>query len=467
MNKTKSMCMVFVVLLAGTVRGQASASGQVVRSSCLVKVSQDDQKEIVSHLAVTADVAGKAAKEVFGSNEGVRISYTVMSSGGVKLTADLPSEVASKAGAFWKAVGVNLSKAMEQVHKEKLDRIRTQLAQAERQKTEALAGLMSTENSRTRASHEQLRQEVDLAALDANMPLADAVERLRTAVNPPLQIVVLWSDLKENKMDQTTPIGMDGVNPVRLETALKLLLKAVGSACDLDYAVEDGVITIATRQTLQSLNEDVPADPEPGVSSEQLAIKRHELNTLLASAEMGLISLQARRQAIEQEIVDLNKRIDERTAGDRLLADLQRLVDIQTETEGNIKVLYQAGPAADKAAEEALERLVNTKLELARRKEAVVQAAGGDLLTKYQSELSEISVRQAEIDAQLPVVRDQLRRAEAAHAQSVTSMPQMIARDLAMKSLKEAEERIFNLRQGLADLQMPVITLVEAGDGPS
>ena len=176
MNKATSMCMVLVALLAGTGMGQVSVPRQVVRSACLVKVSQDDQKEIVSQLAGTADVAGKAAKDVFGLDKGVPMDYAIMSSGVVKLTADLPSEVASKASAFWNAVGVNLSKAVEQVHKEKVDRIRMQLDQAERQKAEALARLQgsSTESLRTRATQEQLQQEADLTALNFNMPLAES-----------------------------------------------------------------------------------------------------------------------------------------------------------------------------------------------------------------------------------------------------------------------------------------------------
>ncbi len=459
MNKTKLMCTVLVVLLAGTGMGQVSASRRTVRSACLVKVSQDSQKEIVSQLAGTADVAGKAARDVLGLDKGVPIGYTVMGLGVVKLTTDLPSEVASKASAFWNAVGVNLSKAMEQAYKERVDQIRMQLDEVERQKAETLARLQGSapENLRTRATQEQLQREADLTALNSNMPLADAIERLRSAANPPLRIVVLWNDLKGNRIDQATPIGMDGINPVRLETALKLLVKAVGSSCNLDYVIDDGAITIASRQTLQSLNRDAPTDPEGGGSSEQLAAKQYELNNKLQSSEMELTSLQARRQAIEQQSAVLKKRIDERIAGDSLLGDLKRFADLQTETEGKIRTLYQPGPAAEKAAEEALERLIKAKSELDRHREAVAQAAGGDLLAKFLSELSELSVRQAELEAQQGVTRDQLRKA-------VTSVTQRIDRDLTMRSLKEAEERIFNLRQGLKNLQPPAITISGAGD---
>jgi hypothetical protein len=250
---------------------------------------------------------------------------------------------------------------------------------------------------------------------------------------------------------------MDGVNPVRLETGLKLLVKAVGSACDLDYVIDDGAITIARRQTLQSLKRDAPAGPEAGGSSEQLAAKQYELNTRLDSCEMELAALLARRGSIEQQSAALKKMIDERLAGDSLLSDLKRFADLQIETEGKIRTLYLPGPAADKAAEEALDRMIKAKAELDSHREAVAKAAGGELLARLLSQLADISVRQAELEALRAAARDQLKKI-------VTSMTQRIERDLTMRSLKEAEERMFNLKQGLTNLQAPTITISGASD---
>jgi len=475
MNMAKALCMVFVVLLAGSGMGQEApkplvsvmreeAPKRLVRTTCLVKVAQgqEEMTSVVGSLAGTTTVAGKAAKDVLGLNGGPQVDSDIVGTGVIRLSTELLSEVLAKADAFWKAVGVNLHKAMVQVYREEVDQIRTQIDQAESQKMEALAKLQgpASEDPGARAIREQLQKEADLAALRADMPLADAIERVRTAGTPPLRIVVLWNDLKGHGVEPNTPIGMDGVNPMRLETALQLLVKAVGSSSHLDYALDNGVITIASGQTLQSLNRDAPTDPEAGASSEQLAAKQFSLNNLLETAQMELAVLQARRQAIEQQIVELNKRIDERIAANRLLGDLQRLVAIRTDTESNVKVMYQAGPAADQAGEEALERAVNTQIEFAQQKEGVSQAAGGALLTKYLSELSEISVQQAEIEARLAVARDQLRKTEAALAQAPAAMVQKVERDLTMKSLQEMEERIFNLRQGRTNLQTPVITIL-------
>lgn len=112
----------------------------------------------------------------------------------------------------------------------------------------------------------------------------------------------------------------------------------------------------------------------------------------------------------------------------------------------------------------ALERLVKTKLELARQKEATAQSAGGELLTKFSSELSEMSIRSAELEARLVITRDQLGKVDAQLAQARASFPQTIERELAMRSLKQSEERLYDLRQGLANLQPPTVTIIGAGD---
>jgi len=112
------------------------------------------------------------------------------------------------------------------------------------------------------AVYNQLDEIVDLSELSPEMPLSEAIEELRNLVDPPLRIVVLWRDLYDNAdIDQTTPINMDAISAVRLGTALELLLKSVsGGFADLGYAVENGVITIATVESLPSKLETLVYD---------------------------------------------------------------------------------------------------------------------------------------------------------------------------------------------------------------
>jgi len=86
-----------------------------------------------------------------------------------------------------------------------------------------------------------------------DMPFSEAIDILRNAIVPKLNIVVLWKDLEENAdIYRETPIGMDGLSRVPLRTHLKILLMSVsaGGAGELGYVVDEGVIIIATRGSL-------------------------------------------------------------------------------------------------------------------------------------------------------------------------------------------------------------------------
>ena len=112
------------------------------------------------------------------------------------------------------------------------------------------------------AVYNQLDEIVDLSELTSEMPLSEAIEELKNSVEPALKIVVLWRDLYDNAdIDRTTPINMDAISAVRLGTALELLLRSVsGGFADLGYAVENGVITVATVESLPSKLETLVYD---------------------------------------------------------------------------------------------------------------------------------------------------------------------------------------------------------------
>lgn len=99
--------------------------------------------------------------------------------------------------------------------------------------------------------HRPLKGTTTLSDLTAETPFAEAITILRNSVQPPLNIVVLWRDLEENSdVDQTTPINIDGISCVQLGTALKLVLESVSSTAKLNYIAKNGVIIIATKETL-------------------------------------------------------------------------------------------------------------------------------------------------------------------------------------------------------------------------
>jgi Flp pilus assembly secretin CpaC/tetratricopeptide (TPR) repeat protein len=102
--------------------------------------------------------------------------------------------------------------------------------------------------------YNQLDEVVDLSALTPDMPFTDAIEELKNSVEPALKIIVLWRDLSDTAgIEPQTAINMDGLPAIRLGTGLENLLQAVsGGFADLDYIVQNGVITIATVDSLPS-----------------------------------------------------------------------------------------------------------------------------------------------------------------------------------------------------------------------
>ncbi|OHB58533.1 MAG: hypothetical protein A2Y07_05005 [Planctomycetes bacterium GWF2_50_10] len=100
--------------------------------------------------------------------------------------------------------------------------------------------------------YKQLVKVVDLSRFSPDMTFGDAIEVLRTSVEPALRIVVLWKDLSENAdITRNTQINMEPVSQVPVGKALDLLLRSVsGGLVELGYLVEDGVITIATKTSL-------------------------------------------------------------------------------------------------------------------------------------------------------------------------------------------------------------------------
>ena len=470
MNRIRSTCMVLVVLLAGAGIGQEPAK-PLIHSTCLVKVPQDNE-QMVGALAGTADVAGKAAQEVLGLTVAPAVGWDQVSPGVVKLVAQLPQDASAKASAFWSAVGVHLSKALRRVHEEQVDQIRTQLDLAERQKAEALARLepRSSMDAGDQAVQGQLSQMADLSRLTHGMSIRDAIDALRGSHNPPLTLTVLWADLKDKgDIGETVPIDMDGVNPMKIETGLRLLLKVVsdrgpGGERTIDYAIDGGVIVIATKQTLQSLRKEPSAGPEGLPPVDELAGRKRDLVSRQEALETDLLRLQARREAMEKQAAELKIRIDETVSQDTLVHEIQRLVDVLTEGEGRVRRMVETGAAPQGQVDEAVEKLVKAKIELARQREATVQSAGGEQLTKLTAELSSLSIQSAELEATLPAIRGQLGQAEAQLSQAVTSMPQRIERDLAVQSLRQAEERLQDLRQRFANLQPPTVTVIGAGE---
>jgi len=102
--------------------------------------------------------------------------------------------------------------------------------------------------------HSQLKQVVDISGLTPDTAFGEAIQILRNSTKPPLNIVVLWRDLRENAfIDASTPIQIEGISGIPLRYGLELLLRSVSSRrAPVGYIVKNGVIIIGTSQSLHT-----------------------------------------------------------------------------------------------------------------------------------------------------------------------------------------------------------------------
>ncbi len=107
------------------------------------------------------------------------------------------------------------------------------------------------------AVYRELDKEVDLSALTEETTFSEAIEMIKNSVSPALKIVVLWRDLSDNAyVEQDTPINVTMPGSVKISVALKLVLGSVsGGFAELDYAIKDGIITVATVDALPNRME--------------------------------------------------------------------------------------------------------------------------------------------------------------------------------------------------------------------
>jgi hypothetical protein len=185
-----------------------------------------------------------------------------------RLNIHLPEDVKPLAREFMMALVDNLSESLHNAYKVYSNDLKVLLQDAESRRDKArsrLAEVMKQiktieppspidQNPSDISVYERLEQIVDLSNLTPSTSFADAIEQLKTAVDPPLQIQPNWKDLLENaEVEQTTPAGIDPLMGIKLRKALEILLASVSSDfAKLKYIVDEGVILIGTQDALPS-----------------------------------------------------------------------------------------------------------------------------------------------------------------------------------------------------------------------
>lgn len=95
-----------------------------------------------------------------------------------------------------------------------------------------------------------LYAEVDLSGLDYNTSLKEALELIRLSVDPPLPLVIVWNDLRQQLfLDPETPIRIDGFTKIPLKLAIELILSSVSAGPSRPVLLqEDRLLLVVSSQ---------------------------------------------------------------------------------------------------------------------------------------------------------------------------------------------------------------------------
>jgi len=370
----------------------------------------------------------------------------------IELRVSLPDPMSPVADELLGEVVRNLQNSLSRAYEAYQVDLHRWLSQARDQRRAAEMALEGTADNPAAAQEvrRRLNTMVDLSALKPAMALNDAVELLKRSVEPPLNIVVLWSNLFDYvQVKPTTPVNIDGMASIRLGTALDLLVKGIPSRLGPGgptWKIQDDVIVIGTVVALMGSRESA-AQPKVEADAVNLAGQRSELTRKVQALELDLAGIDARAAAIAAQTAGVRQRVSEKLSTDPVMRELEKLSQIYS---------YSSGSPEER------EKAVRAKIELANRREELSRQVGGSQLEEFNKELSRMAIDKAEKEAQLKIVRKQLDEVQRQLAQALTFDPEAARLRLAQESLDITARRVAELQTRIANLQPPTVIVIGA-----
>ncbi|HSW02601.1 MAG TPA: hypothetical protein VLI39_20730 [Sedimentisphaerales bacterium] len=195
-----------------------------------------------------------------------------------------------------------------------------------------------------------------------------------------------------------------------------------------------------------------------------LIARRRELTRILQDTVINLEIMNARRRAIEEQIAVTRKELNEKQAGDEIMETLDRIVQNNHELLANLEKQVQAGRAPESEVIKAQENVMKARIELARRREELAKSVGGEQLSRFSNELSQMAIDTAESRARTEMLQQQLRGTQKQLDQVSQFDPKAAAIRVAKETLETAEHRAGELKRRLADLDLnpPMVTVLGA-----
>jgi hypothetical protein len=193
-----------------------------------------------------------------------------------------------------------------------------------------------------------------------------------------------------------------------------------------------------------------------------IANQARNLQDQIREAEMRLMTMNARQQAIQAQIAEIGKRAEQAAASDPVIDELQKALQIRQREAERFQVLFERGEVSDSELSDAMASIPRLRAEIAERREHAIHEHGGNLLGDLNQELSRLAVDRAELEAHLASLHQQMEQMDAAKLMDLADRYEReveINLDLAEHSVRQAAQQAAEIEQVAAQLREPSVVI--------
>ncbi len=224
-----------------------------------------------------------------------------------------------------------------------------------------------------------------------------------------------------------------------------------------DFAAENAQ---KAEVELRALQEGLRKISGPRNLSREAILKDiSSLTEELRNTKPRMSMFHARRGNLEQQIAEIQRKVEEQIKSSPILDDMKKIVDIEANRLDKIRKLVEKSQLSEENLFDAQSKLARARVELAQKEQEIKDAAGGLRISQLMEELNNINLMQAETEEKIQDLDKQLFETDmlmkSADDYDIVALKVNAARNFLEQTLGKLNE----IKIGFNPIR-PVVTIV-------
>jgi len=214
------------------------------------------------------------------------------------------------------------------------------------------------------------------------------------------------------------------------------------------------------REVQQQLWEQAGA---AGLPRTDILDKIRDYEEEAQSIEYELAGLKARGDALTEQIAKIAQQMEAAPKTDEVTAELEKVVALREKELNRIQSLVEKQLASDQEMGQALEPVALARAELAKQRQAIAQAAGGNLLAEFNRDLIKLAIESAEMEARREFLQGKLAMVKERNLLELADRYEeevAVRLPVALEAVASAAQRHDALEHELRTFRVPTVTVV-------